>query len=200
MNSKKFRLEITEEGLNTITQALECYSRLGCNQFQYALDYNTKFFNLNHDDRKEIIDYLRFKIDAREWGIFERHVEPFTKAFEIKKEIEKRIYLSNNDGVRKNLTNESAGPIYKHNYLPKFLNEKNEEIKDCKEFPISVKIRTKLKKLNKSKKYNELWAEINKNINFKNIKGNKSEISKDFTKVIVWEPYLLKRYEVSHAG
>lgn len=196
--SKKFKLEITEEGLRTIISALECYSRLGCNQFQYALDYNTKFFNLDYEDQSEIVNYLRYKIDMREWGIFSPSVEPFTKAYQIKKEIEKRLYLSENEGVRKHLTNESDGALYKKDYLPKFLNENNEEIKDCKEFPIPVKIRPKLKTFLKNKEWIKMWDLVNESIDFKNLKGSKSEISEDVSRVVIWEPYLLNA-EVSHS-
>jgi hypothetical protein len=186
MKNTKFTIEITEDGLQTIMAALESYSRLGIYQFRYGLECIPEFFNLSYDAQHEIEEYLkeRLGVKYKNYGIFHEAVVPFTKAFEIKCEIEKFVSLKRVDGVREGYSKCYDGAVYRRDYLPDFIGEK-----DAKEFEIPRGIRPTLKSLAKKKQYDKMWELINKNTDFDHIKGNKSEIAPDFSKVTVFEPY-----------
>ena len=189
---KKFKLEITEEGLNTIIQALECYSRLGMGQFKCCLEHLPDFDKLDYKTKVEVEIYLQSLTGRKNFGIFHPEVGPFTKAYEIKAEILKRVSLARTGGVRDTFTHIFDGALYDKDYLPKFLDKDDKEIEDCKTFPIPIIIRPKLKKLAEKKDFEKMWEMINEYVDFKNIKGSESVISEDLTRVTVWEPYFNK--------
>src|SRR3990167_1218306 len=84
---KIFTIQITEEGLNTITWALEIFSRLGLLQFNFALECIPNFSKLSWEERHEIENYLKQKLGNNNYGIYHPKVENFQKAFSIKKEL-----------------------------------------------------------------------------------------------------------------
>lgn len=185
---KIFNIKITEEGLNTIMKALECYSRLGINQFTYCLEHNPKFDRLDWDDKREIEDYLRHKIDSRSFGIHHPEVAKFNEAFQIKKEIEKNIAISK-EPVMKHISNAYNGALDKYEYIPKFCDNNGNELKHEISIPISLKHQKKLKALGEKEDYAGLWKYVDKHNLKGKIRGTTSEVSADYTKLIIFQPY-----------
>jgi hypothetical protein len=191
---KIFNIKISEDGLNSIMKALECYSRLGLNQFAYCLEHNPKFDRLDWDDKREIEEYLRHKIDARNFGIYHPEVAKFNQAFQIKKEIEKHISIAR-EPIMQHITNNYDGALEEEAYLPFFFDDSGNKIEHKISIKIDKKHHSKLKKLKESKKYEELWQYVDKNIKNNDIKGLSSEISSDFNELIIYKPYKLIKTE-----
>ena len=190
---KQFTLKINQDGLNTIMHALECYSRLGCNQFAYVLESHPKFNNLDWEDKREIEEYLRHKIDERNFGIYHEAVAAFNQAFQIKKEIQKNVALADNP-IRGHMTNIYDGALKKYDYIPVFIDENGEEIKDAISFEIPKKYRKTFEGYAKMGDYNKMWDAVDKwKIVPEDIRGNKREIAEGFSKVTVYEPYRMTR-------
>ena len=185
--SKIFNIKISEDGLNTIMKALECYSRLGLNQFAYCLEHNPKFDRLDWDDKREIEDYLRHKIDSRNFGIYHPEVAKFNEAFQIKKEIEKHIAISK-EPVMEHMTNIYDGAIAEYEYVPKFYDDAGNKLEHQIAQDIPKKHQPKLKKFAENKDFENLWKYVNKHLRT-NIKGNATRISDDYTKMIIVKPY-----------
>ena len=192
IKSKKFKIEISEDGLNIINSALESYSRLGLRQFKYSLEAIPEFFKLDYKTQLEIEKYLQSKIPGNNnMGIYHPEVKNFTKAFQIKKELEKYVALDKSGGIRENWSNIYDGCIYNEEYLPTFLDENNNKIEHKKEFNIPAKIKPKLKELAKESQWNKIWNLIDEHVKKGDIRGNKTKIAPDFSKIIVYEPYRL---------
>jgi hypothetical protein len=186
--SKKFKLEISEKGLQTIMSALECYSRLGINQFGYCLEHNPAFNKLDYETRDEIEKYLKFKIDSRNFGIYHPEVVKFHDAWQIKKEIQKQVAISK-EPIMEHYTNTYDGATDGHDFVPIFLDENGNKIEHKTEIEIPKNIRGKLKKLSSQSKWPEIWDLIDKNVDRKGIRGNMTRIAEDFTKITIHKPY-----------
>ena len=119
---KTFNIKITEEALAVMMSALECYSRLGINQFRYCLEHNPAFEKLSYEKRHEIENFLKSHIDSRNFGIYHPKVTTFNKAFQIKKEIQKVLAVSKNPIVD-NFTNEYDGALGDYDYVPGVITE-----------------------------------------------------------------------------
>jgi hypothetical protein len=188
---KKYTLRISEDGLETIKAALESYSRLGLNQFRYCLEHNPSFNKLDWETQGKIEEYLKYAIDSRNFGIHHPEVKQFNKAFQIKKEIQKHIAISQ-EPIMEGFSNAYDGAMSGCDYIPIFLDEKGEKIEHKIELKIPAKVQTRLKKLASKSKWDEAWDLVNKTCNSEGIKGNQSEISPDFSKVTIYGPYRLK--------
>lgn len=185
-----FNITISKEGLRTIMRALECYSRLGINQFGYCLEHNPAFAKLDYEERDGIEKYLRSKIDARNFGIYHPEVAEFTEAFQINKEIEKYVALSEVGWVAESYSKSYDGALDENApNIPKFRDSNGNSLLWERVFEIPLRLRKKMMNLSKSKKYTEIWDLVNKNIDFGGIKGNSTRISDDFTKIIISKPY-----------
>lgn len=185
-----FTLKISEEGLQVIMAALECYSRLGINQFSYCLEHNPAFDKLGWDDKRRIEDYLKHEIDARNFGIHHPEVERFNQAFQIKKEIQKNIAIARQP-VRNHLTNEYDGAMGDLPCVPVFLDENGEAVRDEIRICVPKKHRVKLRKMIYDKDFKTLWDFVDKNIDFKGVRGNSTRITDDAHWLIVSQPYRL---------
>ena len=186
---KIFNIKITEEGLNTIMKALECYSRLGINQFTYCLEHNPKFKELDWDDKREIEDYLRHKIDSRGLGIYHPEVAKFNEAFQIKKEIEKNIAISK-EPVMKHMSNSYDGALSDYEYIPRFYDDSGNKVEHQIIQEIPEKHQEKLKNLGKKKDFEGLWRYVDKHLKI-GVRGNATRISDDYTQVVIVKPYEL---------
>ena len=184
---KTFNIKITEDGLNTIMRALECYSRLGLNQFAYCLEHNPKFDRLDWDDKREIEDYLRHKIDSRNFGIYHPEVAKFNEAFQIKKEIEKHIAISK-EPVMEHMTNIYDGALADYEYIPKFYDDAGNKLEHQITQDIPKKHQEKLKNFGKKKDFEGLWHYVDKHLNI-GIRGNSTRISDDYTQITIVKPY-----------
>lgn len=185
---KTFNLKITKGGLQTIVQALECYSRLGINQFTYCLDAHPKFAALSWDRKKHIEDFLKFCIDDNNLGIGHPEVVKFNEAYQIKKEIEKNIVISEKP-VMDGYSVSYSGALGDYDYLPKFFDDAGNRVVHEIEYPLSPKQKEVLMDLRTKGLFTEMWAYIDKTVNFGGVKGNSSRISEDLSKVIVNSPY-----------
>jgi hypothetical protein len=189
--SKTFNIKVTEETLEVMMCALECYSRLGINQFGYCLEHNPAFGKLGYEKRHEIENFLKSHIDSRNFGIYHPEVTTFNKAFQIKKEIQKVLAISKNPIVD-HFTNEYDGALGDYDYVPKFYDDDGNRLDHKIVIDISKKHQKKLSALSKEKKYEELWKYVDIHIKTDNIKGSKSEISEDFKYLIIYKPYRVK--------
>lgn len=190
--NKEFTIKITKEGLKTIMAALECYSRLGVNQFAYCLEHNPAFDKLDWGEKREVEEYLRFKIDNRGFGIYHPDVAPFTKAFEIKKEIQKYVTIAEKP-IMEHIENSYDGAPKDEPYLPHFIDEKGERVRHEIRIKIPKKNQSEAKILIAKGKFDELWGYINKNINFNGVTGNSTRISDDGTEIIISSPYRIDK-------
>jgi len=184
---KIFNIKITEEGLNTIMKALECYSRLGINQFTYCLEHNPKFEELDWDDQREIEDYLRHKIDSRSLGIYHPEVAKFNEAFQIKKEIEKNIAISK-EPVMKDISNSYDGASSDYEYIPRFYDDSGNKVEHQIIQEIPEKHQEKLKNLGKNKDFEGLWRYVDEHLKI-GLGGSATRISDDYTQIIIVKPY-----------
>lgn len=192
MTNDEFTIKITKEGLKTISAALECYSRLGCNQFKYCLAHNPSFAKLGWEEQSEIEDHLRSDIDSRNFGIYSPEVKNFTKAYEIKKEIDQKIVLSEKP-IMEGFSKQYDGALHDYDYLPKFYGEDGKAVKHEVSINIPKKYQHKLKKLAENKDWNGLWDYIDKHVPFNGVRGNAANVSEDFTKITISKPYRLSK-------
>lgn len=188
---KKYTIQISEEGLKGIQAALDCYSRLGINQFSYCLEHNPAFVKLEWEDQQQIEEYLKFKIDSRGFGIYHPDVKKFTRAFEIMQEIEKYMAISENP-IRESHSKDYDGALNPTEDIPVFLDENGKRIEDKIEIDIPKNHQRAIKILADKKDFEALWNYID-NIGLKkDINGPKSRISDDFSKLIIYSPYRKK--------
>ena len=187
---------MTSEGLKTIINALECYSRLGCNQFNYCLEFNPAFYKLDWVKRQEINDYLHNEIDSRNFGIYSPEVEEFMKAYEIKKEIEMQLVISEQPIMENGGNKDYDGALYKRDYIPTFTDNDGNEINHEIKINIPKKHRAKLEALALKKEWNNIWNYIDKIIDLKNVRGNSTRISDDFTTIIISKPYKISKKHI----
>lgn len=185
---KTFNIKITEEGLKTIQTALEVYSRLGIHQFQYVLDQLPEFNQLSWDARDTIVDGLRKQLGNKSYGIHHPEVESFTKGYQIAKEIELHMAITEEPIMTKH-SNRYDGALYKKEYLPQFFDEKGKVLKHEIELPIPPQLRTTIKALRR-KSPTEMWNFIDGNI-LNGIRGNTLNINVECSKVTVNKPYRL---------
>jgi len=189
---KMFNIKISKEGLQTIQNALECYSRLGINQFGYCLEHNPKFATLTYDDRNEIEKYLRDKIDNRSMGIHHPEVAKFHEAFQIRKEIQLHVAIDDNP-IMEDFTNVyDGGRSDNAANIPAFYDDGGKRLRHEFQIPIAPKHRKKLKGFVTKKEYEKMWKYVGKYINLVPIRGSTSRISEDFMAVIISKPYKLK--------
>lgn len=194
MPSKEFNIKITKEGLETIIQALETYSRLGLRQMQYVFDVLPEFNSLNYRVRYEICEDLVQKLGCpQNYGIYHEKVAQFNKAFQIKKQIEKFVALDETDGVIEHLSTRTDGALKDYDYLPRFVDEKGSAVVHEKRFKIPKVMQHNLRTLAKQENWEKIWELIDKNIKFGNLRANSTRISDDFTEVILSKPYLLRK-------
>lgn len=189
---KMFNIKISKEGLQTIQNALECYSRLGINQFGYCLEHNPKFAALTWDERDEIEKYLMSKIDNRSMGIYHPAVTKFNEAFQIRKEIQLHVTIADNP-VMEHFTNVYDGADDNVENIPMFYDDAGKRLKHEIQIPIALKHRRKLKSFVLKKEYEKMWRYINRYINRVPIRGSTSRISEDFTAVIISKPYKITK-------
>jgi hypothetical protein len=185
---KTFNIKISESGLKTIQDALECYSRLGINQFRYCLEHNPKFAAMSYDERHEIEDYLRHKIDSRDFGIYHPEVTKFNEAFQIKKEIQKNIAISK-EPLMEHFTNTYDGALEDYEYIPKFYDDAGNKIKHEISIPISKKHQTKIRNYFKAKDFEGMWEYIDQNNLTKGIRGDSTSVTNRFMKIVISKPY-----------
>jgi hypothetical protein len=194
--NKKFTIQLTEKALNIVVAALDCYSRLGINQFQYGLEANPHFNKLDYDKQQVIAYYLMKKIcpDAPNIGIYHPSVPEHGLAFDIKKELEKWPALEKVRGIRKHYMNVYDGALRQGKDVPVFLDEKGGPLKDQVVFNIPLPLRSKIKRLAAKKKWDEVWECIDKHFDKglkkgQLVRGTVREIDPEFMTLIVKEPY-----------
>lgn len=186
---KPFNIKITKEGLDTICAALECYSRLGIDQYKYCLDHHPVFNRLPYEEKERIANYLQATIGDRHLGIEHKEAASALVAFNIKKEIDKHLAIIEQP-VGPLSDNRYAGAIGDQSYTPRFYSDKGELVKHEVTVDIPKKHQVKIKKLYNNKKYTEMWEYIAKHIKHK-IRGNSTRVGKNFKHLVISRPYRL---------
>ena len=179
-----YEIKINEVGLSTIINALECYSRLGLNQFMYCLEHNPKFMALDYDKRAEIESYLRREIDNTNYGIYHPDVESFTKAFDIKKECELFRAIAT-EPIMKNHTNVYDGSFNDGPHIPTFYKN-GEELKHEIKIPVPKALIKKMKAAAKKANYGEIWKLVD---SFNDVKGSCLRLIDDYCTLVIEKPY-----------
>ena len=144
-------------------------------------------------DKREIEDYLRNKIDSRSFGIYHPEVAEFNEAFQIMKEIQKNIAISDKP-VMDHTSNIYDGALYNYDFLPKFYDDAGNKMEHEITIPIPAKHHKKLKNFyDTNKDYEAIWKYIDSHNLTNGIRGNSSRISDCLTKITISKPYTLNK-------
>ena len=130
---KKVTIQFDEEHLQTLTTALEVYSRLRSGQIKLAFDAAFCDKDLTYNDSETIENFVRtlvFRNDKPRlnnrnayYGVGQEEMKDGTVAWEIKKVVEQYLHYQRNDGYRNIMDVSGDGPMQISKVpVPKILN------------------------------------------------------------------------------
>jgi hypothetical protein len=198
---KKVTIQFDEEHLQTLTTALEVYSRLRSGQIKLAFDAAFCDKDLTYNDSETIESFVRTLVfrndktiaDNRNayYGVGQEEMKDGTVAWEIKKTIEQYLHYQRNDGYRNIMDVSGDGPMQISKVpVPKILN-----FEPSKTFPVPKKAYDILNKAFEKNDWETMWATVELAFKTKPLsKGKSTKIEKVDNQwvVTVNEPYINK--------
>jgi hypothetical protein len=204
-DSEKVSIEFDERHLETLTTALEVYSRLRSGQIKFAIDAAFWDKYLTYNDGEVIESFVRTLVFRKEeeiinnknsyYGVGCLNMKDGTVAWEIKKVIEQYLHYKRNNGMRRICDVSGDGPLEISGIsAPKVLDSIKGYWKPQKEFRIPQGKQESMKKAMDNKDYEKAWSIVYDSFKKKPLPtGKKTRIEEvaGTYYVIVEEPYQL---------